>query len=291
MTSHPAGDVAALPTSSDKLSEYVTPPGGRKRRSRVRRVDAGQVYAFATEAPGPDDPGALPSNWITYAVWQNATGGPITRFETQWRVPQAPAIKGQQLLYLFNGLQSMSGVPTIVQPVLQWGNNGGDQDGGGQTGQYWTAATWMVTGSYARCSEHVIVNPGDVLTGVITAERQANGTFIYTSEFVEQPATRRVWQPVQELVACVLTLEAYELPDSDPPRQRPYDLNDVSKYPSAPVVFGAIAVVTDPPTAGGAWTPVNVGNVGARWGEATTPMRNSTTNGQVRIQFNANVVG
>src|SRR5208282_1418503 len=53
-----------------------------------------------------------------------------------WIVPPSPTSDDGQILYFFPGLEDMSNVISIVQPVLQWGNNGIFG------GRYWLVASW-----------------------------------------------------------------------------------------------------------------------------------------------------
>jgi hypothetical protein len=61
------------------------------------------------------------SGWIAYAYWATPFA-PISGFTTTWTVPDAPPHKGNQTIFLFNGLQDgTTSTSYIIQPVLQWG--------------------------------------------------------------------------------------------------------------------------------------------------------------------------
>jgi hypothetical protein len=64
------------------------------------------------------------------------------------------------IIYLFNAIEPSS-ENWILQPVLQYGNNGYFG------GAYWVLASWMVGPHYSFYSSPVTVNPGDSLTGFI----------------------------------------------------------------------------------------------------------------------------
>jgi hypothetical protein len=76
-----------------------------------------------------------------------------------WIVPSNPSKNGG-LVYLFNGMEPKT-QNWILQPVLQFGNNGYFG------GNYWVISSWLVGGNgYAFYSPAERVNPGDKLYGV-----------------------------------------------------------------------------------------------------------------------------
>jgi hypothetical protein len=115
----------------------------------------------------------LGSGWITYA--QNDVPVPgITGFSTDWIVPANPPANNGQLLYLFNGLQDgFSATSHILQPVLQYGNNG--RFGG----NYWAINNWYV--SCQTCP----VFYGTPVTVTSGGTANADGSYNYTSKFWE----------------------------------------------------------------------------------------------------------
>lgn len=266
-------------------ADRVMPPGGPRHRSRVRRIEPGERARFAVEygrrlrkrdLPGPPDE----ANWITYAGWMNNTGNPITKLTTTWTVPPAPATQASQLLYFFNGIEPADG-QVIVQPVLQWGDSGQDEDGQDRTGQFWTVASWIVGGPDASATHtpHIRVSPGDVLVGLVALTSQSAPGFTYTCEFQGLTGTALITPPISELVWCVETLEAYELQGNHVP---PYDLNAPSEYPVGTVSFQDIGIVTNAAGPAGAWSTQNVVT---QYGENTVVAADSTTAGEVVISF------
>ncbi len=266
-------------------ADRAMPPGGPRHRSRVRRIRPGDQAQLTAERgnrlrqrdlPGPPDQ----ANWITYAGWMNMTGNPITKLTTAWTVPPTPATQASQLLYFFNGIEPADG-QVIVQPVLQWGDSGADEDGQNRTGSFWTVASWIVGGpnDTATHTPHIRVNTGDVLVGVITLASQSAAGFTYTCEFQGLPGTSFTTPPISELVWCVETLEAYENQDGRVP---PYDLDSEAEYPAGQVAFRDIAVVTIGPGPGGSWQRQNIVT---QYGENTALTVNSTTNGEVVISL------
>lgn len=279
------------PRSSEKvhmieaIRDIVVPPGGPRHRSRVRRVESGQTARFSgqrgkrlrdRDAPGPPDQ----ANWITYGGWTNATGRPITKFVTTWEVPPAPATQSSQLLYLFNGIEPADG-QVIVQPVLQWGDSGADEDGQNRTGAFWTVASWIVGGpdDSATHTPHVRVNAGDMLVGTVTLAGRSAAGFVYNCEFQGLAGTTLVTSAVSELIWCIETLEAYELQGSHNP---PYDLGAATEYPPAPVTFEKIGIVTDVPGPPGLWSS---SDIVTQYGEHTSITTNATTDGEILISF------
>ena len=84
---------------------------------------------------------------------------------------------------------------------------------------------------------------------------------------------------ISELVWCVETLEAYELQGNHTP---PYDLDAASEYPTSPVTFGDIAIVTTGPEPAGLWTP---SDVVTKYGEHTSIITNAAIHGKIAISF------
>jgi hypothetical protein len=217
--------------------EHVLTPGGLRPKSLVYRVESGHTLSGADKrlrvlhpsgevvadlgalpsrpwgrplmprnvvhAPSPAEVvPALGSGWITYASWSNNTGTPVSRFSTSWVVPPDPSTDSGQTIFLFNGIQNST---NIYQPVLQWGPSAA---GGGS---YWTVASWYVDGSGgpAFFTNLVQVNPGDVLTGVMTNTGQSAQGFSYDCLFQGIANTSLPVQDIEELTWLVETLECY----------------------------------------------------------------------------------
>lgn len=284
-TSRSEGDV----TITDRSDDLVFPPGGPRRRSRMRRARPGERVRFPADegelglrslrlkqrdAPGPPDL----ANWITYAEWQNTTGGPITQFVSTWTVPPAPANRSSQLIYLFNGMQTADG-QIIVQPVLQWGDHGTGNDGVNRTGPFWTVASWLVGGPSATHSRHVPVNAGDILVGAITLADQSENGFSYSCQFEGISETQLAVDPMAELVCCVETLEAYEPLAA---QTVPYDLNDAQEYPAGSVTFSKISITTNGAGPPAQWSSDDLVSVHR---ETTSISTNSTAGGEIVIIF------
>jgi hypothetical protein len=269
----------------ESTSDLVVPPGGPRHRSRVRRVESGQKARFSEtvgrrlrqeDVPGPPDQ----ANWITYAGWSNTSGSPVTKFLSTWTVPAVPATEASQLLYLFNGIEPADG-QVIVQPVLQWGDSGADEDGQNRTGPFWSVASWIVGGpdGSATHTPHLRVDSGDVLVGAITLVNQTAAGFTYNCEFQGLAGTTLPTPEMSELVWCVETLEGYELQGTHTP---PYDLDAASEYPASPVTFGGIEIVTNGPRPAGLWTS---SDVVTNYGEHTSIITNATVQGEIAISF------
>ena len=121
--------------------------------------------------------------WIGTAIWKYNGPSRFTRFTATYTVPAVPSHDSGQIIFIFNGLESMpdparSHPPAILQPVLQW-TPGGDN---------WAIRSWYVPSSYtpsidqmpgltdelnftipenAAWTKATQVQPGEVLTGVI----------------------------------------------------------------------------------------------------------------------------
>lgn len=247
-------------SSATNMRDLVMTPGGLRPRSMIHFVEPGHalrmveremheidlrtgrvVRVHKLNLPTGQAP-ALGSGWITYAYWNNGTGNSISSFRTTWIVPPEPSTKSNQLIYLFNGIQNYGANYGILQPVLQWGASGGGLGGG----KYWSVANWYVTsGGDAFHSQHVQVNVGDALTGVMTRTGQSGGTFSYTSNFDGVANVSLSVQNIAELLWCNETLEVY-------------GLNDCDEYPDTLyTAFRKIEIKTGNTTPAVNWTPVD----------------------------------
>jgi hypothetical protein len=265
----------------------VIAPGGARHREHVHLLKAGGTLASRRHSqvavrryPKPGVPSA--ANWITYGYWTNSSGQTITSLVTTWTVPPAPATVGSQLIYLFNGIEPQDG-STIVQPVLQWGDSGADEDGVNRTGQFWTVASWIVPApdGHAYHTPHVPVNPGDNLVGAVTLLDKSAAGCNYQCEFQGVAGTSFTTGAIAELTWCMQTLEAYELGSTANP---PYDLNAVTEYPDTPMTrFGAITIATAAgPGPAGVWQSENAVT---NFGEQTVILTNASVGGEVDIYY------
>jgi hypothetical protein len=262
-------------------------PGGPRSRSEVHLVAPGDTLVTAkrietvirsSRRVGRPDA----ANWIT-AAWLDMAGTSVKSFSTSWKVPAAPKTEASQLLYLFNGMEPAN-ASTIVQPVLQWGDSGPDEDGINRTGQFWTVASWIVPApdGHTYHTPHVRVNSGDTLVGIITLVQKSAAGCIYSCEFQGMAATKFSTPAIPELIWCVETLEAYELSGGMSP---PYDLNSASEYPATKfTAFEAINVSTGGTPSTALWT---VTNYEAKFGEYTRLVVNSSSNGDIEIHYSA----
>jgi hypothetical protein len=279
-------DVKAAPAKASLMTknrELVFTPGGPRLQSQVHLIGHGRPYIHGLHPliamrrrarPGPPDQ----SNWITCAGWLNNTGQPIRSLSAIWQVPAAPSVVGSQLLYLFNGIEPDDG-STIVQPVLQWGDSGPDEDGVQRTGSFWTAGCWIVPApdGHSYHTPHVAVSPGELLNGVIKLSHQTDSEYIYECQFEGIPSSVMTTPPLPELVWCMHTLEAYELEGHKLP---PYDLNSVDEYFPGNTIFKAINVQTGTIPGIATWTTEDFVT---SFGEKTVVSVNSFTQGVVDI--------
>lgn len=97
----------------------------------------------------PESNGWLAAGWWDSSQW-------LRRLYVNMYVPERPSTDRNQQLFFFPSFEDSAG-STIVQPVLEYGNNGTG------TGYFWTIASWYVwpgTGHSVH-SDHVRVNPYD----------------------------------------------------------------------------------------------------------------------------------
>jgi len=156
------------------------------------------------------------------AGWMES--GTYTPFEpagclsATWVVPEPPEVPDQSLIYMFCGLEDAS-LTTILQPVLQWGNNRlfGDAES-------WCIACWHCTpsGQTIVSTHRPKVRPGDILRAKINMETAHETTCDWLIEIgVEGDPSRRAELSVPGLDRLMLylagaALEAYSLPSGDP---------------------------------------------------------------------------
>lgn len=126
--------------------------------------------------------------WQTWSEFQNTNQNMINYFSTNWVVPSSPTTNHAQLIYIFNGI-SKSDKSDLIQPVLQWGNNG---VGGGNN---WSISNWYVWWAadpnnnnqvtlYSAYSPNIQVNVGTNLKGIINfSGNQPDLSYNYTCAF------------------------------------------------------------------------------------------------------------
>jgi hypothetical protein len=172
---------------------------GAKLRIRSRNHEA--ILSLDRRVAGPDMKDALTSGRWAYAGWTNSREMPITAFRVRWQVPEAPREPGEQVIFLFSGIEDGSAAPFILLPGLQWG----------LVGAYWTLACWYA-GPPGHASVHgplVLVQPGETLTGVVTLMGQTPNGCSYSCHFEEYLQTKLIVTDRPELTRCTLCLEAY----------------------------------------------------------------------------------
>ncbi|MBR0993957.1 hypothetical protein JQ580_24850 [Bradyrhizobium japonicum] len=196
--------------------------------------------------------------WQGYAIWRNRVStSQITKFAAKWKVPQAPIHQDSQILFIFNGLESVSrrnATGGILQPVLQWTKTDG-----------WYVRSWYVTadfdpvkypnlpdlatavgqdhlGDENRCySKAVKVNPGDTVVGNIKGTKDATGRYNYICHLEvngqRQADTELRFDDIPELTFAVCAIESYDVAQK-PADRPPY-------YPSAPITLSSLDLQVD----------------------------------------------
>jgi hypothetical protein len=190
--------------------------------------------------------------WQGYTLWRNKSSTDhITKFVAKWQVPKAPVNQEGQIIFIFNGLESLSGPGVtggILQPVLQWTRDG------------WYMRSWYVLADFDAAahpdlpalnsrvdqsqpggdnhryySKAVPAATGDIITGTIEGGRDATGKFSYTSSLslagqVNQD-TVLSFTDIPELVYAVCAVESYGV-TLKPPRK--------PDYPADPITMSAL---------------------------------------------------
>jgi hypothetical protein len=166
-----------------QLPACAHPPVRSRRTPHPQQGEGGQAHGTMV----PDTGGWL--SWVNQQVPSSATTW--TYILSTWTVPPAPH-DTSALEYYFNGVETSNG-DTILQPVLQWGNNGLFG------GEYWVVANWEAfSDGTANVSDYMLVSTGDTLFGTVrtgnpnqwsvqivdvTAQQSVTGTFSNSRHF------------------------------------------------------------------------------------------------------------
>jgi hypothetical protein len=160
--------------------------------------------------------------WIGPAVWKYTGPSRFTQYAATYNVPDIPRRNVNQIIFIFNGLESLPDIaniypPGILQPVLQWTPDGNN----------WAIRSWYVPSTYTPSidmmpglnderqfagpaspawTKATKVDPGKSLTGVV----EWDGTS-YRSSFQYDGATvaTLVAPDILPLTYPVAVIEAY----------------------------------------------------------------------------------
>ena len=184
------------------MADYVIAPGGPRTADLVNRVDSSEIVHVGKQThtlhklhdnaliaefkPNLQLPAqaAIPTGWIVYGEGAPQAGQDVAEFSATWTVPLPPATLRNQVIFLSSGMRNTGGDFGILQPVLQWGNNGSFG------GPFWMLASWCaIIGSALHISKAVKVLPGTTVTGVISMSGHDNGEIQYQSAFLGHPET------------------------------------------------------------------------------------------------------
>lgn len=118
------------------------------------RADGEQVTGDEKAAEQTPD---ISHAWIEYA--SITTSSAYGQIYSEWDVPAAPSANDGQTVFLFNGMEDIHDVVTIIQPVLGWNSD---------YGSAWGIAAWncCVNGNVNEAAP-APVNPGDHLLGYV----------------------------------------------------------------------------------------------------------------------------
>lgn len=186
--------------------------------------------------------------WQGYAFWRNKSSTDhITKFVAKWQVPPDPANREDQIIFIFNGLESVSDravTAGILQPVLQWTKTDG-----------WYMRSWYVLADFDPVahptlpsltkkveqsqpggdnhryySKAVQVFTGNTITGTIEGGKDVTGKFNYTCSLAvndqPKPDTKLSFDDIPELVYAVCAVESYGI--TVKPRQPDYPANPIT---------------------------------------------------------------
>jgi hypothetical protein len=184
--------------------DYVLTPQGRVHKSRIHQVgpdgEAGPPGPAPAPAPFPPSTSVVravsPNGWKASATF--AASVPLGKMSVKFKVPEPPGLDGA-IIYLFAGAENAQ-MKMILQPVLQWGNNGLPRlpNSDCSDGDCWTIACWYVSpdGQW-YVSDPKRVNPGDTVTGTVEAVwcgavRDASGGSVEACEWKIEASTSKV---------------------------------------------------------------------------------------------------
>jgi len=159
---NPTGDVTM---NSKVIAHYDSCP--------EESIDTRHLGSQGGQSPNPSGYG---DGWVEASQWELLLGDSdnIAQLYNYWYVPAPPAESGA-LVFMFNGIEP-SGSSWIMQPVLQWGNNGNFG------GDYYTFASWLVgpeSSGVAWYSTPNVVSPGDYLFGNSAQDGVTGSTLYY----------------------------------------------------------------------------------------------------------------
>jgi len=144
-------------------TDHVLTPHGLVHVNCTQEVTGGELIQTLCETP-PQDLGALRAmsagGWTESATFTPSE--PLGEIHAEFHVPEPPKKRDRSLIYLFPGAQDGQAT-TILQPVLQWGNNGlfGDS-------KSWILSSWQCTPlHFSRYTPYIKVKPGDKIDATV----------------------------------------------------------------------------------------------------------------------------
>lgn len=163
-------------------ADYVNTPVGKVHKTCVReatgddavdfapcryknKLDFAKLRGSASNAKSVQGGQAPTVNgWVENSSRNAPAGSWFSAAYSAWYVPNNPSSQSSQLVYYFPGFQNTSGTLSIIQPVLQWGNNGWFG------GNYWSIASWYVDVSgVAVYSTPKTTTSGNIIDGTMVA--------------------------------------------------------------------------------------------------------------------------
>ena len=194
--------------------------------------------------------------WQGYTFWRKPSStGHITNFVATWTVPPAPQVNDDQIIFIFNGLKSVSAgnaVGGILQPVLQWTKE-----------NQWLIRSWYIRADFdpvqypalpdptktasnynkdgtqdnRSYSIGVAVNPNDIIVGTIQGGINSNGKFNYNCSLKrngQDAGAALQLTDVPELIYAVCAVESYYVPEQP--------LSHVGFYPATQIGISSISL-------------------------------------------------
>jgi hypothetical protein len=148
--------------------------------------------------------------WVSYGYWELPPHQNLKSFKSTWKIPSAPAetaLPYRQTLFLFNGIQNdpRTGVLSILQPVLIWGNIFD------QGGAYWSIGCFYATDAgFVSYTDFKKVDSNVTELHALITRSYLDKTDCYTCEFVGHPGTKLNLYGGQRMNWLFNAFEAYD---------------------------------------------------------------------------------
>ncbi len=171
---------------------------------------------------------------LTWDETAYADVSPIKALAANFTVPTAPKTQSDQIIYMFpatqNCFSNCGNFVLIIQPVLQWGDNGAFG------GNYYVVASWYVdSNGVVYYSTPIKVSSGNTLVGTLTASK-CNSQYTCNWTITGKDATKNTKTVLKSHGAIIEQQVAFITLEQ-------YSVTECSEYPaSGHTTFSGITV-------------------------------------------------